>query len=423
MLHMPADVGAMDPHRTEAYVAWTLGAGLAFAIVSVVLIWRPPGGRAALAFIIGTGLAMRAIPFITPPLLSTDVYRYVWDGRVQAAGINPYRYVPADPALESLRDPGHGPHAIYPNINRADYAPTIYPPVAQAIFAIASFVAPGMWGMKAVMLGFDLLAMGLTLLTLQACALPLSRIVLYAWNPLVLLEFAGGAHVDALAAGFSAMAILAAIRARPGWAGAALAGAVLCKLLPAAIGPALWRPRTWRMPVVAGAAIILAYAAYAGAGLRVLGFLPGYATEEGLGGAGVLLLRLIPGTVPTWAMPAYGLAGLVLLAALALRATVQPETPRVMVANAVWLTAAAMAVLSPHYPWYLSALAVPATVAPRLSAFWLMIAAPLLYLDPYHEHVVWPALLFLPAVATLAYDLVRHRLPEKPDVRNARGTR
>ena len=58
-----------------------------------------------------------------PPFLSSDMYRYVWDGRVQVAGINPYRYVPADPALQSLRD-----DAIYPHINRADIARTIYPP-------------------------------------------------------------------------------------------------------------------------------------------------------------------------------------------------------------------------------------------------------------------------------------------------------
>ena len=64
-----------------------------------------------------------------PPFLSTDIFRYVWDGQVQAAGINPYRYVPAAPELAPLRDA-----MVYPNINRADYAPTIYPPAAQMFF-------------------------------------------------------------------------------------------------------------------------------------------------------------------------------------------------------------------------------------------------------------------------------------------------
>ena len=68
--------------------------------------------------------------------MSTDIFRYVWDGRVQAAGINPYRHVPADAALQHLRD-----DAIYPYINRADYAPTIYPPMAQIVFFLVTRIS------------------------------------------------------------------------------------------------------------------------------------------------------------------------------------------------------------------------------------------------------------------------------------------
>ena len=75
---------------------------------------------------------MRLALLFVEPYLSTDIYRYIWDGRVQAAGINPYRYVPNAPELAQLRDA-----AIFPLINRASYAPTIYPPAAQAIFLAA----------------------------------------------------------------------------------------------------------------------------------------------------------------------------------------------------------------------------------------------------------------------------------------------
>src|SRR5512146_2483079 len=68
--------------------------------------------------------ALLRLPLLlAPPYLSNDVYRYVWDGRVQAAGVNPYRYVPAAAALEALRD-----DRIYPEINRRERAVTIYPP-------------------------------------------------------------------------------------------------------------------------------------------------------------------------------------------------------------------------------------------------------------------------------------------------------
>ena len=66
---------------------------------------------------------MRLGLLFAEPYLSTDIYRYIWDGRVQAAGINPYRYMPIAPELSHLRDA-----AIFPNINRPDYAVTIYPP-------------------------------------------------------------------------------------------------------------------------------------------------------------------------------------------------------------------------------------------------------------------------------------------------------
>ena len=95
----------------------------------LVLRGRPDdadSGR-ALASILLVGVAMRCLLLPGTPV-STDLFRYVWDGRVQGAGINPYLYVPSDAALSGLRD-----SAIYPNMNRADYAPGIYPPTAQIV--------------------------------------------------------------------------------------------------------------------------------------------------------------------------------------------------------------------------------------------------------------------------------------------------
>ena len=85
----------------------------------------------ALWLVLLVAAALRLPLIVSPAFLSTDVNRYVWDGRVQAAGVNPYRYMPGDPALARLRD-----DQVYPRINRAEYAPTIYPPAAQVIFAV-----------------------------------------------------------------------------------------------------------------------------------------------------------------------------------------------------------------------------------------------------------------------------------------------
>ena len=88
--------------------------------------FRAAGAESStLAAILVVAVLLRAIALFAPQALSTDIFRYVWDGRVQAAHINPYRvHFPADPALAPLRD-----DSIYPNINRADYAiPSIPPP-------------------------------------------------------------------------------------------------------------------------------------------------------------------------------------------------------------------------------------------------------------------------------------------------------
>ncbi|HEU5276999.1 MAG TPA: hypothetical protein VFU97_25300, partial [Xanthobacteraceae bacterium] len=99
----------------NAFIALTIPAGL-LVIAATALAERAPTRR-ALWLIIAVAVGLRIVALSWEPLLSSDIYRYIWDGNVQAAGFNPYRYVPADAALAGLRDA-----AIFPNINRADYA-------------------------------------------------------------------------------------------------------------------------------------------------------------------------------------------------------------------------------------------------------------------------------------------------------------
>src|SRR5205085_8955923 len=133
--------------------------------------------------------------------------RYVWDGRVQAAGINPYRYVPADPALAFLRD-----QDIFPHINRADYAPTAYPPAAQAIFFLATRIQETGTAIKLVVTGFEAVTIAAILALLRCDGLPPERVLIYAWHPLPIWEFAGAGHIDAAAIAFLCLALFAAMR-------------------------------------------------------------------------------------------------------------------------------------------------------------------------------------------------------------------
>ena len=411
--------GGLNAEDTNQYIAAALGAGAAYCAAVWLVRARPLPGW-SLPVILLIGLAARLLALSAPPMLSTDIYRYVWDGKVQAAGINPYRYKPADPALARLRDPGQGASDIYFNINRADTARTIYPPMAQGLFALIGLAAPSIWAVKAVMLAFDLATAGLVLLLLRAARRPLAQVLIWAWNPLVIWEFAGAGHIDAAALALAALAMLLAARARPGWAGAALGGAVLFKLLPAALFPALWRPWNLWTPLGAAAVIAGGYACYASAGWLVFGYLPGYAEEEGLeGGGGFLLLRLLRllGPLPPWAAAAYAAGALAALGGLAAWVSLRGPLPPMSSAaradvigrDALLLSAALLAVLSPHYPWYLTMLVLPAAIVPAWSALWPTVVGPLLFLDYQRGDVMWPALVFLPAFALLAVDLRSRR--------------
>lgn len=102
-LHVPGADTVGSPLRANLFVGVVaVSVGVYLVAVRVVLRRDPP--PAALGPVLMLAVGLRLVLLLQPPFLSSDIYRYVWDGQVQAAGINPYRYIPADPALERLRD-------------------------------------------------------------------------------------------------------------------------------------------------------------------------------------------------------------------------------------------------------------------------------------------------------------------------------
>jgi len=365
-LHEPGAITLRSVGITELFVGLMALAAAAYLLaVRSVLVARPP--RGAIWLVLGIAIALRLPLLVQPPFLSSDVFRYVWDGKVQGAGINPYRYVPADPALASLRE-----EAIYPHVNRATYARTIYPPAAELLFGLVARLSPTVIAMKGMMLVFELVGMLAILRLLTLCALPSARLLIYAWNPLAAWAFAGNGHVDALAIGLIGLALLAAAGRRPAATGALLGGAILVKFLPAAIAPALWRRWDWRLPAACAGVIVALYLVYIGVGRDVLGFLPGYAAEEGIDrGNGFWLLAGIGKLLPVGGLAATiyeALAAAALLALAARIALVQgvDADPRAEIVrlcgNAAILAAETTIALSPHYAWYYAWLALPCCV-------------------------------------------------------------
>lgn len=402
-LHIPGTDDLGDGARKQIFVALLATAAVAY-LLAVRAVLR--GAAVSVALVLVVAVALRIPPLLAPPFLSSDVYRYVWDGRVQDAGINPYRYVPADPALATLRDT-----AIYPHVNRAGTARTIYPPAAQLVFRAVAALSPTVLAMKLAMVGFEVLACWAMLRLLALARLPRAQVLIYAWNPLAVWAFAGNGHVDAMAIGLLGLALLAAAARRDTWTGIALGAAVLVKFLPAAIAPALWRRAApWRLPLVTLGVMAVLYLAYVGAGWHVLGFLPGYFGDEDLTqGTGIWLLAGLGLLMPVTPLMARVYAGVAAIALFSLAAWTafrpRPDDgdPRWLCGDAALLAAAVTVAISPHYPWYFVWLALPCVLCARWSTIWLSVAPVLLYLDPWHERFLWPSLVYLPTAALALY--------------------
>lgn len=335
---------ALDAYAITAMIHAAFYAGAVWWVIN-----KPACAR-DFALIIMVAIAVRGIALNAPPSLTTDGLRYVWDGRIQWAGFNPYLWVPADQALSHLRDA-----VIYPNIYLKETAVTIYPPVAQMLFLIANAISDSLRGIQVVMTAMEFVTIAAILAWLKADNLPRERVLIYAWHPVPIWEFSSMAHLDSAATALLMLTIVAVVRGRQGLAGALLAAAVLTKYFPLVLAPALWRRWDWRMPVAFGvtaAALSLPYVA--GAGPKILGFLFNHLDNEGYSaGYGFHLL---------WVLRDYGLwapagkiyvaiallvmGGFGLVALFGRRANeVRPEHMVVLAAALVWLT-------SPHYTWY-----------------------------------------------------------------------
>ena len=374
---------------------------------------RAANGR-ALASILLVGVAMRCL-LLPGTTVSTDLFRYIWDGRVQAAGVNPYLHVPSDAALSGLRDA-----AIYPYINRVDYAPTIYPPTSQIVFYLITRISETPTAMKAAMLVFETLAVWTMLQLLALRGLPRSRILLYAWHPLPLWEFARSGHVDIVAIAFLLLAFLAVERRSPILAGVALGAGVLVKYIPVVTAPALYRRWDWRLPVAFVATIAALYLPYIGAGAKVFGFLGSYIGEEGLDrGAGIFPWQLIEAIVPLpqHAFAGYVVAAATVMAALALFIVMRPRKADADLAGAMLLAVAFTLLLSPHYAWYFAWLVPFLCFYPVVGVIYLTCACSYLYFAEWPP-TVWDGVpIYVPCIFILVAEFaLRHRRKaEEPD--------
>lgn len=204
------------------------------------------------------------------PILSEDIWRYVWDGFVSSSGISPYCHAPNSAHLDAFSK-DHDLQSIRALIGHS-HLPTIYPPFAQLIFYISSLFTPSSVPMRCLGALTILVCTSLVFKLLKSRGVNPSLTILFAFNPLVLVETTIGGHVDIFAV---ALVLLALRLAQLGYgflSATAVSGAVLTKVIPILIFPLLFG-RRWRRWLVSLLIISIVYGLFAFSDCSPLGSL------------------------------------------------------------------------------------------------------------------------------------------------------
>lgn len=373
-------LSAWDGHLDRPSIAMLM-ALLAFALyLAALALARPLSGRRALAVAVVLGLLFRVLLLPEPPFLSDDYFRYMWDGLVQLRGVNPYRYAPADPALAGLND------ALRAQVNHPEIR-TIYPPLAQLVFALAALLAEGSWLLlKVVWLACDV-AIALLLYRLVPEGRRLQAWTLYWWSPLVIIEVAWNAHLDALGVLFViiALALARPVRLRSAGVGLAIAAAALVKYFALAFLPAAARAgRPLRVVAAFIIGLALLSAPYASAGRYMFEGLLTYAQAWQFNDGLYRLLVLVVASPNVAKMVA---------AAIVLLIVVNSVRNEWSLERTVFWVTGAILMLSPTvHPWYLLWMVPLLALRPNRGWLYLSGSVFLAYygLAAYRAEGVWP---------------------------------
>jgi len=393
------------------FIGLNLGAGL-FYLVGVYFVERFQLGRAALVTILASAVVFRLCLLPCEPQLSDDVYRYQWEGRVERAHMNPYEVFPELAGVRSLEDPRH------PLANRT--VPTLYPPLSEVAFSWVKTVA----GYKRLFTALDVGSVGLVLLLLATVKQPLHRVLVYAWNPTVLVSFALCGHHDSLAILTLLAAEILILARRRLTAMVFLALSFLAKFFPLVLLPIFLQARwlrgrrtagdpvraansVWLGAGVFAAVALLGYLPYLGAGPRLFGGLSDYAVGWE---ANDSLFRLVlhAGNSKAQAELVTGVMALALVA-YALKKQIEPL-------RASLLVTAGLVMLSPAaFPWYFTWSVPFLCFYPRAPWLLLSVTAVLGYSpvvayaagQPYRDSPFILALEYAPVYLWLAIGLVQ----------------
>jgi alpha-1,6-mannosyltransferase len=319
------------------FFAFAAIGAVAYITIVFTLCRRAQASRLAVAVSLVLALVAR-VPLVGAGIgAQSDIYRYIWDARVQQAGLNPYMVKPDSPDIAWL-------HTVDTRRMNNPDVPSPYPPAAQLFFRIVAAVDESPRTFKLALTACDLAVMVVLVAWLRSTARPEAWVLAYAWHPLAILETAGEGHLDVAGLLLLLCAVLALTRRAAAAATVGMTLAAAFKFLPIVLAPLLWK--RIRLQHAALAAVVLA-ALY-------LPYLHG--TTLPIGSVADVVRRfrfnspvfdLMEGLAPAWVLTAAAVvAGMATAALLWHRGPGDPSAW-------AWPMAIAMLLSPLVYPWYL----------------------------------------------------------------------
>jgi alpha-1,6-mannosyltransferase len=325
-------------------------AGIAY-LRTLWLLGRFAGGsNRLLALCLALAAVWRVPLLLSPPTLSTDVYRYVWDGRIQRLGYDPYIVVPGNSEVRQL----HTAETL--RMNHPD-VPTPYPAAAELFFRAVMTVDESARALKSAIVLCDAAIVAALLWWLTASNRSPWWVLAYAWNPLVALEGAGNGHLDLLGALCLVLTAASLARGRRTRAAVAFAVAVGVKFVPAILVPLFWRRIRLRDAALCVGIFAAFYIPFIGQGRLPVGSLGNYLAHWRSNAPVYSALE--------WVFPTAGLIGVPVgfgfAVALWARWHVDLDSPEAW----AWPVATTLLFAPTFYPWYLLWI-TPFLFAPRM---------------------------------------------------------
>jgi hypothetical protein len=288
------------------------------------------------------GLVLAAvwhIEFVRAPAgADDDIHRYVWDGRLQRLGYNPYIVVPSDSAAKAL----HTPETR--TLNNPDL-PSPYPAGAQLFFRAVTAIQESTFALKIAFVVCEFAIVFVLLDVLRWNRQGAHLVLAYAWNPLLAIEVAGSGHIDIVGALFLLVSAAALARRWRATAAIGLGLAIAVKLLPIVLLPLYWKRVRIRDAALAAAVVGLLYVPFLNHGRIPIGSLGMYVQNWRFNGPVFAMLDRVA--------PPQLLAGLAVLVGLATATWLRSAAPEWSPEIFAWPMAASLLCAPAVFPWYL----------------------------------------------------------------------